>query len=86
MNNLMLPDILNVRKKMRTETTDQYSVVFLPYPENCSAVVNVMCDTALLVPQIDYGTGMSFRCFGNLNTNQLNPMIEKTINVTIYYI
>lgn len=86
MNNLMQADTVNVKKITKTKTVDQYSVVFLEYPKDFSAFLFVVCNTALLVPQVDYGTGMSFRCFGDTNANQLNPIIGKTIDVTFYYI
>lgn len=86
MNNLMQADTVNVKKITETKTVDQYSVVFLKYPNDFSAFLFVVCDTALLVPQIDYGSGMSFRCFGDTNALQLNSMIGKTINITFYYI
>lgn len=86
MNNLMLPDTMNVKKNTVTATVDQYSIVFLKYPNDFSAFLFVVCNTALLVPQVDYGTGMSFRCFGDTNALQLNSMIGKTINITFYYI
>lgn len=86
MNNLMLPDTMNVKKNTVTATVDQYSVVFLQYPNDFSAFLSVVCNTALLVPQVDYGSGMSFRCFGDTNALQLNSMIGKTINITFYYL
>lgn len=86
MNNLMQADTVNVKKITTTKTVDQYSVVFLQYPNDCRVLLSAVCDTALLVPQIDYGSGMSFRCFGDTNALQLNSMIGKTINITFYYI
>lgn len=86
MNNLMQADTVNVKKITKTKTVDQYSVVFLEYPKDCRVLLSAVCNTALLVPQVDYGSGMSFRCFGDTNALQLNSMIGKTINITFYYI
>lgn len=71
----MQADTVNVKKITKTKTVDQYSVVFLEYPNDFSTFLFVVCDTALLVPQVDYGSGMSFRCFGDTNVPQLNLMI-----------
>ena len=77
---------LTLKKITRTLTVDQYDIVFFEYPKDFKMALQYVCPDALLVPQIDYGTGISFRCFGNTNTNSLSPMIGKTINVTLYYL
>ena len=79
-------DALTLKKITKTITVDQYNVVFFIYPKDFKMALQYVCPEALLVPQIDYGSGMSLRCFGNTNTNSLSPMIGKTINVTLYYL
>ena len=86
MSNFMQADTVNVKKITTTETVDQYSIVFLKYPNDFNAFLSVVCNNALLVPQVDYGSGMTFRCFGDTNAIQLNSMHGKTINITFYYI
>ena len=77
---------LTLKKITRTFTVDQYSVAFFPYPKDFKMALQYICPDALLVPQVDYGSGINFRCFGNTNASSLSPMIGKTINVTLYYL
>lgn len=86
MSNFMMAYTLDVKKNKVTKTVDQYNTVFLKYPKDCGAVLSVVCQSALLVPQIDYGSGMSYRCFGNTEQNKLSTMIGETIDITMYYI
>lgn len=79
-------EALTLKKITKTLTVDQYNIVFLGYPEDFKMALQYICPDALLIPQVDYGTGTNFRCFGNTNTNSLSPMIGKTINVTLYYL
>jgi hypothetical protein len=74
-------------KKITTAlTVDQYNIAFFPYPKDFKMALQYICSEALLVPQVDYGSGMNFRCFGNTNQNSLSTMIGKTINITLYYL
>lgn len=74
-------------KKITTElTVDQYNIAFFPYPKDFKMALQYICPAALLVPQVDYGSGMSLRCFGNTNANSLSAMIGKTIEITLYYL
>lgn len=74
-------------KKIATElTVDQYNIAFFPYPKDFKMALQYICPDALLVPQVDYGSGINFRCFGNTNANSLSTMVGKTINITLYYL
>jgi hypothetical protein len=74
-------------KKITTElTVDQYNIAFLPYPKDFKMALQYICPDALLVPQVDYGSGMNFRCFGNTNANSLSTMVGKTLKITLYYL
>lgn len=79
-------EALTLKKITETLTVDQYNLVFFLYPEDFKMALQYFCSDALLVPQVDYGTGMNFRCFGNTNLNSLSTMIGETINVTLYYL
>lgn len=77
---------LTLKKITTALTVDQYNIAFFPYPKDFKMPLQYFCPDALLVPQVDYGSGMNFRCFGNTNTNSLSTMIGKTINITLYYL
>lgn len=77
---------LTLKKITREFTVDQYNIVFFPYPQDFKMALQYFCPDALLVPQVDYGSGMNFRCFGDTNSNSLSTMIGKTINITLYYL
>lgn len=77
---------LTLKKITETLTVDQYNIAFFPYPKDFKMALQYICPDALLVPQVDYGSGMNFRCFGNTNSNSLSTMIGKTINITLYYL
>lgn len=77
---------LTLKKITQTLSVDQYNIVFFPYPKDFKMALQYICPDALLVPQVDYGSGMNFRCFGNTNNNSLAVMIGKTINITLYYL
>lgn len=77
---------LTLKKITQALTVDQYDIAFFPYPKDFKMALQYICSEALLVPQVDYGSGMNFRCFGNTNSNSLSTMIGKTINITLYYL
>lgn len=77
---------LTLKKITQALTVDQYNIAFFPYPKDFKMALQYICSEALLVPQVDYGSGMNFRCFGNTNSNSLSTMIGKTINITLYYL
>ena len=77
---------LTLKKITEALTVDQYNIAFFPYPKDFKMALQYICSEALLVPQVDYGSGMNFRCFGNTNSNSLSTMIGKTINITLYYL
>lgn len=77
---------LTLKKITKALTVDQYNIAFFPYPKDFKMALQYICSEALLVPQVDYGSGMNFRCFGNTNSNSLSTMIGKTINITLYYL
>lgn len=79
-------DALTLKKITKGYTVDQYNIVFFEYPKDFKIALQYICPDALLVPQVDYGSGMNFRCFGNTNSNSLSTMIGKTINITLYYL
>lgn len=79
-------DALTLKKITTALTVDQYNIAFFPYPKDFKMALQYICPDALLVPQVDYGSGMNFRCFGNTNSNSLSTMIGKTINITLYYL
>lgn len=79
-------EALTLKKITKAITVDQYNIAFFPYPKNFKMALQYICHEALLVPQVDYGSGINFRCFGNTNTNSLSPMVGKTINITLYYL
>lgn len=79
-------DALTLKKITETFTVDQYNIAFFPYPKDFKMALQYICPDALLVPQVDYGSGMNFRCFGNTNTNSLSAMTGKKINITLYYL
>lgn len=77
---------LTLKKITQALTVDQYNIAFFPYPKDFKMALQYICSEALLVPQVDYGSGINFRCFGNTNSNSLSTMIGKTINITLYYL
>lgn len=77
---------LTLKKITQALSVDQYNIAFFPYPKDFKMALQYICPDALLVPQVDYGSGMNFRCFGNTNNNSLATMIGKTINITLYYL
>lgn len=77
---------LTLKKITQALTVDQYNIAFFPYPKDFKMALQYICSEALLVPQVDYGSGINFRCFGNTNNNSLSTMIGKTINITLYYL
>lgn len=77
---------LTLKKITQAISVDQYNIAFFPYPKDFKMALQYICSEALLVPQVDYGSGMNFRCFGNTNTNSLSTMVGKTINITLYYL
>lgn len=77
---------LTLKKITQALTVDQYNIAFFAYPKDFKMALQYICSEALLVPQVDYGSGMNFRCFGNTNSNSLSTMIGKTINITLYYL
>lgn len=77
---------LTFKKITQALTVDQYNIAFFPYPKDFKMALQYICSEALLVPQVDYGSGINFRCFGNTNSNSLSTMIGKTINITLYYL
>ena len=77
---------LTLKKITQALSVDQYNIAFFPYPKDFKMALQYICSEALLVPQVDYGSGMNFRCFGNTNNNNLSTMIGKTINITLYYL
>lgn len=77
---------LTLKKITQALSVDQYNIVFFPYPKDFKMALQYICSEALLVPQVDYGSGMNFRCFGNTNSNSLSTMIGQTINITLYYL
>lgn len=77
---------LTLKKITQALSVDQYNIAFFPYPKDFKMALQYICSEALLVPQVDYGSGMNFRCFGNTNTNSLSTMVGKTINITLYYL
>lgn len=79
-------DALTLKKTTEALTVDQYNIVFFTYPKDFKMALQYICPDALLVPQVDYGSGMNFRCFGNTNANSLSAMIGKTIEITLYYL
>lgn len=79
-------DALTLKKITETLTVDQYNIAFFPYPKDFKMALQYICSDTLLVPQVDYGSGINFRCFGNTNANSLSPMVGKTINITLYYL
>lgn len=79
-------EALTLKKITKDLTVDQYNIAFFPYPKNFKMALQYICHDALLVPEVDYGSGINFRCFGNTNTNSLSPMVGKTINITLYYL
>lgn len=79
-------EALTLKKITQALTVDQYNIAFFPYPKDFKMALQYICSEALLVPQVDYGSGMNFRCFGNTNSNSLSTMIGKTINITLYYL
>lgn len=79
-------EALTLKKITENLTVDQYNIAFFPYPKDFKMALQYICPDALLVPQVDYGSGMNFRCFGNTNNNSLSTMIGKTINITLYYL
>lgn len=78
--------VLTLKKITQAFTVDQYNIAFFPYPKDFKMALQYICPDALLVPQVDYGSGMNFRCFGNTNSNSLSTMVGKTINITLYYL
>lgn len=79
-------ETLTLKKITEALTVDQYNIVFFTYPKDFKMALQYICPDALLVPQVDYGSGMNFRCFGNTNANSLSTMIGKTIKITLYYL
>lgn len=79
-------DALTLKKITETLTVDQYNIAFFPYPKDFKMALQYICPDALLVPQVDYGSGINFRCFGNTTANSLSTMIGKTISITLYYL
>lgn len=77
---------LAFKKTTQALTVDQYNIAFFVYPKDFKMALQYICPDALLVPQVDYGSGINFRCFGNTNANSLSTMIGKTINITCYYL
>ena len=77
---------LTLKKITQALSVDQYNIAFFPYPKDFKMALQYICSEALLVPQVDYGSGMNFRCFGNTNTNSLSTMVGKTTNITPYYL
>lgn len=79
-------DALTLKKITNTITVDQYNLAFFSYPKDFKMALQYVCPDALLVPQVDYESGINFRCFGNTNKNSLSTMVGKTINITLYYL
>ena len=72
--------MLAIKSATMTKTTDAYSQT------DCQEyagkkVVGWYCSTALLVKQGE----ISFRCFGNIQMQQLNSIPKTKITFTIYY-
>ena len=61
-------DALTLKKITTGLTVDQYNIAFFPYPKDFKMALQYICPDALLVPQVDYGSGMNFRCVGNTNS------------------
>ena len=73
-------NMLEIKSATMTKTTDAYSQT------DCQEyagkkVVGWYCSTALLVKQGE----ISFRCFGNIQMQQLNSIPKTKITFTIYY-
>nr|DAU95145.1 MAG TPA: hypothetical protein [Caudoviricetes sp.] len=77
---------LTLKKITTAITVDHYNIAFYPYPKDFKMALQYFCPDALLVQQVDYGSGMNLRCFGNTNNNSLSTMVGKTINITLYYL
>ena len=77
---------LIVKHQFYSVNTDQYAQTSLRVPDDCTAALYFVCDKAIVWPQ-SYTNGVfSLRCFGNIQSQELNALRDVTLSIELYYL
>jgi hypothetical protein len=77
---------LNVKHRLYSVTTDQYSQASLSTPSDCTAVLYFTCDKALVWPRNFKNGTFIFQCFGNIRDQVLNTLPNTNLSIELYYL